>query len=133
MSMASDGWGWPDWVPLDLRVSIESFWSWHGGHVAWLRNQEIPHNNAHPLGTHIRAWCIGSDSIVIGRYVYAWNNIGRVVDDSGKVHCVSGEASDESVRAFIAARKASLDEVEKTAVKLREKIEEAEAWLSLVS
>ena len=86
-----------DWVPKDVRESIIDFWGCMGRtYKDWLQNSQ---QNAREFCTHIRCAGFGNPqlgewvcyhlrdgSFVIGRYIHAWNNIGRLIDESGKVH-----------------------------------------------
>lgn len=79
---------WPDWVPRDLRQSIEKFWSWHGGPQPWAKDAVI--QGAPVFGSRVRLpELCDSENQVEGRFVHAWNNIGRVVRDDGSVAYVS--------------------------------------------
>jgi hypothetical protein len=87
---------WPDWVPAELREQIEGFWSdsWGRGPDAWLAAANDPYNyrDGVEFGERVtlRGVCgeWGKDEVT-GRYVYAWNNIGRIVTDDGRVECVA--------------------------------------------
>ncbi len=75
---------WPDWVPVELQESIASFWSCHGGAGPWI--EMTVHDRCQPeLGTRVSARTDAGEW-TSGRWVPAWNNMGRVVDDDGKVH-----------------------------------------------
>lgn len=83
------GYPWPEWIPHSVRTAIEKFWSpsFARGPAQWLRS--AVGNGAPPLGTvvtlpngfHAHA------TLTTGRYVHAWNNIGRIVRDDGTVAC----------------------------------------------
>ena len=82
---------WPDWVPAEVQKSIEDFWSesQRRSPQEWLKNSidngapafgavvSLPqlHGNPSPLAT--------------GRFVHAWNNIGRLVLEDGSAAYVS--------------------------------------------
>ena len=76
-------WTWPDWVPARVREEIESFWGAGQGRSPrdWIR--DMHHQGAPPHGVTLRM----DDGFgpnprqVTGRYVHAWNNIGRLVLD----------------------------------------------------
>lgn len=102
---------WPDWVPQDVRAQVESFWGPPGHRVEdWEKSAKAPYNDGAELGTRGGFWSVGHRRIVIGRYVHAWNNMGRVVLDDGRVEVVSGGvATAESIRKQIALLQNSID------------------------
>ncbi|MDQ0842458.1 DUF5131 family protein [Streptomyces sp. V1I6] len=76
-------WTWPDWVPQIVREHVEDFWGADQGRspAHWIRDM---HQQGAPafgatlamddgFGRHPRQ--------IVGRYVHAWNNIGRLVLD----------------------------------------------------
>jgi len=78
-------WTWPDWVPEKIRAEVERFWSEKYGRSPrdWVRDT---HQQGAPAygSTVTLADGFGPDAPpVTGRYVHAWNNIGRVVRDDG--------------------------------------------------
>jgi hypothetical protein len=84
-------WTWPDWVPAAVREQVEGFWSddYRRGPQAWLRDMKVQH--APPFGEVVT---LGNGfgvnpPPVTGRYVHAWNNIGRLVLDDGTVACTA--------------------------------------------
>ena len=81
-------WDWPDWVPDDVREEIEQFWSSSMGRSPddW-RRSAVEHGMPE-LGQRVRMQTIVGSGIVEGRFVHAWNNIGRIVMDGGAVECV---------------------------------------------
>lgn len=84
---AGDTWSWPEWVPVPVREQIESFHRHHRGPKSW-RECAVGDYNRHPrFGqrvevteeyTHPR-----SVAKYVGRWVPAWNNMGRIVLDDG--------------------------------------------------
>jgi len=80
---------WPDWVPWDLRQSIQSFWfpEWGRGPRQWLESAR--ENRMPRFGQQVRMCQLTTDELITGRFVHAWNNIGRVVTDKGEVVCIS--------------------------------------------
>lgn len=81
---------WPTWVPERVRQQIEDFWrpEWGRGPADWIR--AAFENGQPPLGTQgTFNRCAESEPLVSGRFVPAWNNIGRVVDHDGAVYVVS--------------------------------------------
>lgn len=95
-----DEFAWPDWVPAEVRNQIEQFWGASSGRspAEWEENARSPYNNAVPLGTRGAFWVMGGSGIVLGRYVHAWNNVGRVVLDDGTFEYVSGVATVDRAR-----------------------------------
>lgn len=84
---------WPEWVPLEVRKHVEEFWSddYNRGPDEWLRDTADPYNGKGvTLGTRGTFWVIGHRALVVGRYVHAWNNIGRAVLEDGTFEYVSG-------------------------------------------
>jgi len=79
---------WPEWVPEGLRTSIEEFWlpAWGRSPREWMRSAF--QNHAPALGSH---HVVDRDTLyeVAGRYVHAWNNMGRLVTPSGDIVVVS--------------------------------------------
>lgn len=80
---------WPEWVPAELREQVQEFWGCKNsrGPQGWY--QSAVQNNAPPLGTTARLRGTGSEEEEKGRFVPAWNNIGRIVREDGTVACVS--------------------------------------------
>lgn len=90
---------WPDWVPAKQRESIEGFWSEANGRgpVDWLRNhriQRVPATGARVTCSVDRSgWATINKMTtagVSGRYLHAWNNIGRIITDDGQTIYASG-------------------------------------------
>lgn len=79
---------WPDWVPADVREQIEKFWNHHGGPRGYEAGMATNYADNPPFGHEGWFRSAGGDDLVHGRYVHAWNNIGRVVTDDGTVRCV---------------------------------------------
>lgn len=84
---------WPDWIPLEVRRPIEDFWSekWGRGPHKWAECAE--ERCAPPLGTVVERPELSGKSRASGRYVHAWNNIGRVVLEDGTFRYVSIDSS----------------------------------------
>ena len=90
-----EGYAWPEWVPEKLREQIRSFWNWHGGLPAWLDDVRRNAECAPPLYAEAVCWnCYDLDR---GRYVHAWNNMGRIVRADGTVAVVSGRVTTDAV------------------------------------
>ncbi|WP_190824741.1 DUF5131 family protein [Saccharopolyspora pogona] len=78
-------WTWPDWVPQTVRDQIESFWGPKSARTPqqWMRDMHV--QGSHPFGTTVTS----GDGFghnppqVTGRWVHAWNNVGRLVHDDG--------------------------------------------------
>lgn len=90
---------WPDWVPVKQRESIEGFWSEANGRgpVDWLRDHRIkrvPATGARVTCSVDRSgWATINKMAtagVSGRYLHAWNNIGRIITDDGQTIYASG-------------------------------------------
>ena len=86
----SNEWNWPDWVPAEVRMQIEETYSQarHYSRTDWELNAK--RNNMPEFGQRVIMRSLGKDApCVCGRYVHAWNNIGRVITDDGTVEYVS--------------------------------------------
>lgn len=89
-----DEFEWPDWVPQIVIKEIEGFWSHECGRgpEQWVKDAEyaMQHYYAPPFGARgVYCRTLPSSLPVYGRYIHAWNNIGRVVDNDGNVYLVS--------------------------------------------
>lgn len=79
------GWAWPEWVPAEVRDAVEDFWSpaFGRGPHAWMR--DMHEQGAPAFGSTVTM----DDGFshrppqVAGRYVHAWNNIGRIAMPDG--------------------------------------------------
>lgn len=82
---------WPDWVPVKVRLEIEGFWGQgHGrGPEEWMASAR---RERHPLlvGEGCRVREAGARQLLVGKYVFAWNSIGRLILADGTVAVVSG-------------------------------------------
>ncbi len=83
---------WPAWVPPELRAEIATFWSeaWHRGPKAYAAQFATNYARRVGFGERVSGRDLGKKPIA-GRYVHAWNNIGRVVRDDGSYGCVAAE------------------------------------------
>lgn len=72
---------WPSWIPPKIREQIESFWAvdWGRGPKAWIDNCRDRYSGHPPIGTLVTCQSIGGRETFRGRWVPAWNNMGRVV------------------------------------------------------
>ena len=83
---------WPNWVTPDQRSQVERFWGdpsrrvpreWNADNIA----QHTPRFGA-KMGFDSRRWvCKTTDPKAIGsgRFMHAWNNMGRIITDAGEV------------------------------------------------
>lgn len=98
-----------EWVPENERESIRAFWGWAGRtYKDWLANNKCQENEPFfgsngfgnpPNGARAIYYVTDYEASdlpekrlykkVRGRYLHAWNNMGRLIEDNGKVHCVS--------------------------------------------
>lgn len=84
---------WPEWVPAKVRAEVEEFWTRFGrsGGDAWRQNAES--ERAPQFGEVVRLRSLrdayDAEPSGYGRYVHAWNNIGRLVHDDGTFDYVS--------------------------------------------
>lgn len=84
---------WPEWVPAPVRQQLAEFWSelWGRGPRGYQASiRTAPYEDIPNFGARGRFHRVASrDQWVEGRYIHAWNNIGRVVLDDGTYECVS--------------------------------------------
>lgn len=75
---------WPEWVPDDLRKQVERFWAEDFGRSpkAWVQNMHS--NSAPPTGVRSDV-CLFANrgQTTNGRFLFCWNNIGRVELEDG--------------------------------------------------
>jgi len=78
---------WPEWVPEKIKKEIEEFHSdaWGRGPASWMEGAE--RNKSPLLGDRVRVHDF-QGNLVIGRFIYAWNNVGRLLSDDGQIECV---------------------------------------------
>jgi len=83
-------WRWEDWVPQSLRDEIEKFWGVDLSRSPLDREKSRDSHNAPPDGTRV-SYINDQDERLTGRYVHAFNNMGRIVGENGsvKVCCCS--------------------------------------------
>lgn len=90
LPMRSTAWGfqWPEWVPQEVRGQIEDFWRYHNYDQGWLAS--AAENQAPEMGSIVSLPKLSSDELCQpGRFVFAWNNIGRVAHPDGTFDYVS--------------------------------------------
>lgn len=76
---------WPDWVPEKVREQIEDFWGQFGRKPKdWVEN--AIHNDSPPFGMHMGYRDERNGEAVYGRWIFAWNNIGRLIGDNGEIY-----------------------------------------------
>lgn len=86
---------WPEWVPADIRKSIESFWgdSYGRSPVHYARSASYGSGGSDDpaaFGATASPRRIEQEQRPIeGRYVHCWNNVGCIVDADGRTHTVS--------------------------------------------
>lgn len=97
-----EGVQWPDWVPAEMAQHIVSFWGPPNGrtpadYARSARFGSSRHDDPPEFGARANLRMIRSDEArVEGRYVHAWNNIGRIVTDDGSSHVVSLDTTPET-------------------------------------
>jgi hypothetical protein len=84
---------WPEWIPEPTRKQIEDFWreNWGRGPRAWLRDHVV--QGMPDTGERITTEDLctlerdkeGRRPNITGRYIHAWNNVGRLLLDDGRV------------------------------------------------
>lgn len=77
---------WPDWVPAEVRKQIADFYQWHNGPKGYFESWK--RNDAPDLG-YDDEWHYMQNENVRGRFVFAWNNIGRAILPDGGYKVVS--------------------------------------------
>lgn len=80
-----DEYDWPDWVPVEIREQIKSFWGPKSKRKPkqWVDN--AVQNKAPKMGIRIRTNAIGTRANkVTGKFIFAWNNIGRLILENGE-------------------------------------------------
>jgi hypothetical protein len=97
--MEDDGWKdfvWPDWVPQNLREQIQGFWgaSQHRHLKQWIENADYNgagrYNGKMPeFGETVTVIRCDNGDRFTGRFIHAWNNIGRIVLPDGSYRVVS--------------------------------------------
>ena len=83
---------WPDWVPLKVQKEIEEFWGCFGRSPKdWLKNWIEDYPTVPYFGdVATRGVVADGEEYATGRYVHAWNNIGRIVLPDGSYRVVCG-------------------------------------------
>lgn len=78
-------WAWPAWVPAAVREQVEGFWSedWGRGPRAWMRSSHEQGAPAFGATVTLGNGFGPNPPQVTGRFVHAWNNIGRLVLPDG--------------------------------------------------
>lgn len=82
---------WDEYVPQEIRDSIMKFWSEDFGSRspdAWAKNALENKAPQHGEVVTLRELC-SDNKLVTGKFIHAWSNIGRIIDDQGKIRCVS--------------------------------------------
>lgn len=113
--------GFGDWLPKDRQEMVREFWNGHGGAESYRKDapvqglSEFSHHGPNPNGFQllpngatceffIQDWKLSKEAgkdvfyIVKGKYYHRWNNMGGLIDESGKDHTVS--TCDRWVRCF---------------------------------
>lgn len=129
---------WAEWVPQRERDMIESFWgtkSFGRTPADWERNAREPYNSGIAFGERVKMWdSYQRQTVVEGRYVHRWNNIGVVVTDDGEAVSVSGgrltrasiETAAARVSASLAVARAQVGALEASASRLAAILAEVE-------
>ncbi len=79
-----------DWVCEDVRRQIREFWGCFGRtYKDWLESSNSPYNKANAPEYGKFVCVIKRNEIIKGRYIHAWNNIGRLILDDGTARMVS--------------------------------------------
>ncbi len=85
-----------EWVCEDVRKQIRNFWGCFGrNYKDWLKNFENEKKEFPKYGENVtvlkRKEVLGHTLYekYEGRFIFAWNNIGRIIDKNGKIGYVS--------------------------------------------
>lgn len=93
-----DTFAWPDWVPARVRREVEGFWSEEQGRGPGAWSRDASERRSYPFGATVDARAgfgdHDGDRRATGRWVHAWNNIGRLVLEDGTVRCAWFTAAD---------------------------------------
>lgn len=90
---APETWGkfaWPEWVPNRVSEQIMDFWGQFGRKPKdWAKN--ALENQSPPFGSYMTYKEDGKE--FSGRWVFAWNNIGRLIGDNDEIYypCIPRE------------------------------------------
>lgn len=76
-------WTWPEWVPAGIRGPVEEFWleRWGRGPHSWMRDMHEQDAPAFGATVTLDDGFGRNPAKTTGRFVHAWNNIGRIVHD----------------------------------------------------
>lgn len=96
-------WTWPEWVPVEVRQAIEGFWGADQGRSPRDWMQDMHQQGAPAFGSAL----LMDDGFgrnprrIVGRYVHAWNNIGRLVlaDDPNRSFAYTSFGSTDRKRS----------------------------------
>lgn len=83
----------PSWVCVEVAQQIMNFWGQMGrDHKDWLDNAEIE-KGLPKLGEEVicfsRAYRSDDYEKIEGKFIHAWNNMGRIVKPDNTYSCVS--------------------------------------------
>ena len=96
-----DHFEWPEWVPNQQREHIANFWGkpcgrspkhWAEDHHSQWAPETGSIVGVKEISKSGIGWvCKASDpeAEIVGKFVHAWNNMGRVITDDGTTHVVS--------------------------------------------
>lgn len=78
-----------DWVCDEVRKQIIDFWGCFGRtYKDWLDNSNHTYNQNKPkYGENVVV--LRGNELIVGRYIHAWNNMGRVIKKDGSYRVVS--------------------------------------------
>ena len=117
------GFEWPEWVPTEVREAVESFWgpeSFGRGRDNYEKACDFAYGPVAPMGERVPCWKLMGRTVVSGRYVHLWNNIGAVVRDDGSWCRVSGEATDPAIARRVGHLETEAARLEEQAARLRD-------------
>lgn len=92
---------WPEWVPETIQKEILRSYTYHHGHFSgWI--ESATRNAAPEFGSTVSLPKLASNALCApGRFVFAWNNIGRVVHEDGTFDYVSFESAQDDILRYL--------------------------------
>ena len=92
---------WPEWVPEAIQNEINRSYTYHHGHFSgWV--ESTTRNTAPEFGSVVSLPKLANNEpCAPGRFVFAWNNIERVVHKDGTFDYVSFESAQDDILRYL--------------------------------